>query len=342
LGVTGCPDQVVIAGLLLTVASIAALSWACSLFPTQFVAEFGGFDPSDLFVYRMSGAPTLGYACGGYLSIARWPSGNPRRGNLVQCWACDSPCSPGSTDWGIAFRQSMKPKAAILLFLLALGTIGCSAVRGSGDVINIEVPVENISRLVVSHSFEVNVTVGEEPSLTLRVDDNLQASLSVGVTDNVLRIGLQPRTTVTNATLEADVTITSLEAIEGSGAVDIHLGLLSGSNLDLVLSGASELDGAVEFESMTGQVSGASNLSLSGRVGTLDIEASDASDLSLLELEVDHLRIVLSGASDADITVNDSIKASLSGASSLGYRGDPDVDFDVSGASSIGKITEPG
>lgn len=211
----------------------------------------------------------------------------------------------------------MTAKAATSLVLVAVVVAGCTAVRGSGDVITIDVPIEGVSRLSVSHSFEVNVTVGEQPSLTLRVDDNLEASLSVGMDGDTLRIGLEPRTVVSNATLEADLTVTSLEAIEGSGTVDIHLATLTGSDFDLQIDGASELDGALEFGSMTGEISGASNLSLSGQVGTVDIGASGASDLALLELEVDDLRIRLSGASDAEITVNDSIEASLSGASSL-------------------------
>jgi len=231
----------------------------------------------------------------------------------------------------------------VTLIALALAAAGCSIVEGSGEVVTIDVPIDDFSRLVVTHSFEVNVTVGDEPSLTLRVDDNLEASLNVGVTDDTLRIGLEPRTSVSNATLEADVTVTSLDAIEGSGAVNVHLGTLTGPTLELQLSGASELDGTVDFESMTGKISGASNVSLSGRSGTLDIEASGASDLSLLDLEVDLLTVRLSGASSAEASVNDSIEASLSGASSLRYRGDPDVStLDVSGASSIGKITDPG
>jgi len=94
---------------------------------------------------------------------------------------------------------------------------------------------------------------------------------------------------------------------------------------------------------MTARISGASNLSLSGRVGTLDIEASGASDLAILELVVDSFRISLSGASDTEVTVNDSIEASLSGASSLSYAGDPDVStLETTGASTIGQIPEPG
>jgi hypothetical protein len=235
----------------------------------------------------------------------------------------------------------MRPHVAALL-LLAIVASGCTAVRGSGDVVTIEVPVDDFNRLAVSHSFDVNVSVGDEPSLTLRVDDNLESSLDVEVANDTLRIGLQPRTSVSNATLEADVTVTSLDAVEGSGAVSIDLGSLAGSTLELQLSGASDLNGAVDFDNVTGVLSGASNISLSGRVATLDVDASGASDLALLDLEVDGLIVSLSGASSAEVSVNDSIRASLSGASSLRYRGDPDVTtIDVSGASSIGRITDP-
>lgn len=116
----------------------------------------------------------------------------------------------------------MKHQAGVLLLLIALAATGCTALRGAGDIITVEIPVEDVRRLAVSHSFEVSVTVGDEPLLTLRVDDNLNESLNVGMEGNTLLIDLEPRTTVSNATLEADLTVPSLDAIEGSGPVEIH------------------------------------------------------------------------------------------------------------------------
>jgi MFS family permease len=63
------------ARVLLILATIAATFFGLApLFAASFFAEFGGFDPSDLFVYRLAGAGTLGYAFGGYMSIkdGRW------------------------------------------------------------------------------------------------------------------------------------------------------------------------------------------------------------------------------------------------------------------------------
>ena len=146
--------------------------------------------------------------------------------------------------------------------------------------------------------------VGGAPSLTLRIVDNLEGALAVGMDGDTLRIGLKPRTTVNNATLQADLTVVSLDAIEGSGAVDIHLASVNGSTFDLQLSGASTIDGGpVEFESMNGEMSGASDVTLSGRVGAMDIDASGASNLSLLDLAVTQLKVSLSGASDAEVRV---------------------------------------
>lgn len=63
------------ARLLLAVASAAAAFFGLApLIAAEWFADFGGFDPSDLFIYRLAGAATFGYAFAGYLSIrdGRW------------------------------------------------------------------------------------------------------------------------------------------------------------------------------------------------------------------------------------------------------------------------------
>jgi hypothetical protein len=72
------PDQPILdrpARMLLTVASLAAAFFGLApLIAAEWFADVGGFDPSDLFIYRLAGAATLGYAFAGYLSIrdGRW------------------------------------------------------------------------------------------------------------------------------------------------------------------------------------------------------------------------------------------------------------------------------
>lgn len=215
-----------------------------------------------------------------------------------------------------------KPITVLELASLGLVLSACAVVVGSGDVITVDVPVGVFSRVDVSNSFHVTVDVGETPSLTLRIDENRQPHLDVGVNGDTLRIALKPSISLRDVTLEAALTVTSLSGINGSGASDIRIeDALSGDGLEVDLSGASFLSGPVAMQSIDATVSGASEVLLTGEVDVLTVDASGASQLALLELAIDQLDVELSGASSADVAVSGTLSANLSGASSLRYKG---------------------
>jgi hypothetical protein len=232
-------------------------------------------------------------------------------------------------------------RIVLLATLVVIGTAAVSCtrdtVRGSGNVVARDVAVPSFSRLQVASAFEVTVSLGGQPSLTLQIDDNLDRHVDVGVDGDTLHIGLRRGTSVSDATLQAAVTAPSLAWIQGSGSSRIRVqDPLAGDDLRLELSGASRLDGAAELRSLTAGLSGASELTLSGRVGSVSASASGASRLALERLEVDALEVELSGASNAEVSVRRTLAASLSGASSLRYRGSPTLTRqDTSGGSSI-------
>lgn len=63
------------ARILLSLATIAATVFGLGpLFAAEWMAELGGFALTDLFVYRLAGAATFGYAFAGYLALrsGRW------------------------------------------------------------------------------------------------------------------------------------------------------------------------------------------------------------------------------------------------------------------------------
>lgn len=227
----------------------------------------------------------------------------------------------------------------VMLAGFAISTGACTRIVGTGEILTIPVELGSFSRLEVSSAFVVNVTFGEGPSLTLSIDQAAEDHLRVGIVGDTLRIGIEPRTLLSNVTLEADLVVPSLEAIEGSGAAETHVSGLAAPALEVELSGASVLDGSVDIESLTAELSGASSLALSGRVGQLQAEVSGASDLSLLELVAADVNLDISGASIAEVNVTESLVADLSGASSLRYRGTPAVlETDTSGASSVEQL----
>jgi hypothetical protein len=199
------------------------------------------------------------------------------------------------------------------------------------------VPVTSFSSIEASSAFFVTVAIGAPSSVTVRVDDNIEPYLDVGVSGRTLHLGLGPGTSVTNATLEAQVTAPPPEGLGASGAARIRVtGPIDGPSLHVSLSGAGTLDAAVDIQSLAVASSGASQLTLFGQAARLVATASGASQLGLTDLEVRALTIDLSGASSAQVEVTETISASLSGASSLVYRGTPTfTKQEVSGGSSI-------
>ena len=85
-------------------------------------------------------------------------------------------------------------------------------------------------------------------------------------------------------------------------------------------------------------LSGASDVSISGTASVVNIESSGASDVKAFDLVTDMCTAKASGASDVNITVNKELNAHASGASDIYYKGSAVIkDMQSSGASNVGR-----
>ena len=97
--------------------------------------------------------------------------------------------------------------------------------------------------------------------------------------------------------------------------------------------------GKLEARKMTIDLSGASDMTVSGSSSQLTIDASGASKFKGADLATDFCNARATGASDIRITVNKELSAHASGASDVKYRGEGVIrDIKTSGASSISRI----
>jgi hypothetical protein len=158
----------------------------------------------------------------------------------------------------------------------------------------------------------------------------------------------------------SDVYLTSSD-ISLSGASHLEGFVCEGENITLKLSGAStmtgfsfegswieaDLSGASHLTSKNitansycnVDCSGASTMNARGYALKTEFTGSGSSHFKTLNLESENLNIDLSGASTADVTVNNTIKGRLAGASHLNYKRATDVSgVHLSGASTITKI----
>jgi len=136
------------------------------------------------------------------------------------------------------------------------------------------------------------------------------------------------------------VTMVDLNTIDCSGASTLKSeGQLKFENLEIELSGASDLDLNLKASKVKLHSSGASDADLEGTAENISIENTGASDVNAEELEVKKVDVNSSGAGVVTVNVQDELKVKASGASEVFYKGSPsNVTKDVSGASEIKNI----
>jgi hypothetical protein len=126
-------------------------------------------------------------------------------------------------------------------------------------------------------------------------------------------------------------------ALKLSGASHLETADLQCGGFKVDISGASNLVGsATVLRSAELVASGASRVELAGSSNEARVELSGASQARLYRLTLNGANINVSGASNAQLTVNGKLDVALSGASRLEYSGNPSLgDVRVTGASTL-------
>lgn len=127
--------------------------------------------------------------------------------------------------------------------------------------------------------------------------------------------------------------------LELSGASNFG-GTLQGSNIDMDLSGASDMAGSIDADNIEMELSGASTIKAMGScLDDLVMHLSGASDFLSPEMECRNVSGTMSGSSDAEFSVCESLQVTLSGSSDIVYGIPagcrPLVNCSTSGSSSV-------
>lgn len=203
--------------------------------------------------------------------------------------------------------------------VILLGTACQVDIETSGNTVTETIEVNDFTELEVSSAFDVIVEIGDEPSIEIDLDEEVRDRLEVEQDGDRVSIGFDGGLLSVSGPLEARITTTDLTSISFSGAVDGQITGLDTDQLDVELSGASEVTGR-------------------GSVGVLVIDADGASEADFSGIEADRAELDVTGASSVDVSGAAEVSGRASGASTIEVASDltqADLDVDLSGAASI-------
>ncbi|HVZ97690.1 MAG TPA: head GIN domain-containing protein [Chitinophagaceae bacterium] len=205
--------------------------------------------------------------------------------------------------------------------------------------------VSAFTGIKVSGGITLYLSQGEEYSLAVSASDaDSRSEIKTEVKDNVLTISVSGKHWKhwEGRELRAYVSFKTLDNMEATGACSVFInGTLSTGTLLIRLSGASTMEGKIKAGTISFDLSGASVAKIGGEAENTKIDASGASDIKSYDLTTQNCIARLSGASDARLTISNSVVASASGASTLYFDGNPEKRMiKTSGASSVSQKSE--
>ncbi len=233
----------------------------------------------------------------------------------------------------------MKKYFSGLITLLIAGLVHAQPINDP----NVEVrTVSGYHGIEVSNAFNVYISQDGQEALAVSASDTkYRDHIKTEVVNGILKISYEQGTWNSgNKKLRAYISVKQLDKLTVSGACDVFIkGGLKADELQVVQSGASDLKGSgFDVQRLSVELSGASDMTISGSAARLKVEASGASDFKGFDLVTQYCDADASGASDIKITVNKELNVKASGASDVRYKGDALIrDMKTSGASGVSR-----
>lgn len=209
-----------------------------------------------------------------------------------------------------------------------------SEVAGSGTVTTETRRITGYDRIEIGGEFDVTVTQGGAPSLTLTGDDNLLPLVRTEVQDGTLIVE-EEEDFHSSEGIEIAISAPSLRGISASGSSEVRVTGVRASEFQASVSGSSEMAAEGAFGDLAASVSGSGEIWMKGTAETIDASVSGSGEMDLSGVPARSANVRVSGSGDVHVFVTEALNASVSGSGDVLYGGNPRVSEEVSGSGSV-------
>jgi hypothetical protein len=254
-------------------------------------------------------------------------------------------------------------KRIAITILLTAGLVGCnihigglSGVQGSGKRTSETRNVGEFTGVALDAAANVDVKIGDRPSLVIEGDDNLLPLITTQVKEGVLiianeesyntKIGIQihlttPMLASTSIAGAGSIRAGAVESrkfatsVSGSGNIEIEQ--ISSESFEATLPGSGNIEVKnLKARTVVASVDGSGAIELSGSADQLEASVSGAGNLQLGALATEDATVSVAGSGSADVQVADKLIGTVAGSGSIHYSGKPKVvKREISGSGSI-------
>jgi len=217
-------------------------------------------------------------------------------------------------------KQKIIIKTISTLFLLLLAVpLLFSQVRGNGNVEKQERSVGDFSGIAVRSGIDLIVKQGDQRTVVIEIDENLQEYIITEVESGILNIYVQKNARINKSSaMDAHVTVKQLEKLSVSGGGDVQSqGLINADDMSIALSGGGDLQFDLKANRAKCAVSGGGDVSLDADIREFEAALSGGGDLHF-DGDLGLLDLSMSGGGDAKINGGSGAEGVMIGMSGGG------------------------
>lgn len=240
----------------------------------------------------------------------------------------------------------MKKQLAIVVTAILCVTVAHAQwgkkIKGNGNVISIERQTGTYSGISIDGFYEIELVEGPEGKLDLRGEENILENIETEVKGNMLIVKRKNNLNLIPSK-DKDVFITipvdKIDKIRLSGSGKFTgKKELKADDLDIRVSGSRNIDLTIDVENISVAISGSSNIKLKGMTNRIKVRSSGSSNIQAYDLVADSADFELSGSSNVEVTVNETLSSRVSGSGHIRYHGNPQqINNQISGSGSVSK-----
>ena len=221
----------------------------------------------------------------------------------------------------------------------------------SESMITQEREVKGFKRVTLRDYGELNVSRGEEESLTIESEQQILDAIQSTVRGDTLdiRIGASwldklsfaLSTSLTRIPIKYSLIVKELEALEITGAASVKIDGIESGRLAILLGGAGEIIGReLKAEQLDVDVRGAGRIELSGQADEQWVTIGGAGNYHAPDMATNNTRVEINGAGKATVAAKEELNLAVRGLGSVDYYGPGTVKRTISGLGSINHLGE--
>jgi hypothetical protein len=201
--------------------------------------------------------------------------------------------------------------------------------------------VSGFSRIASSGPFDVHVNINGTESLKINASQDVISQIETIVEDGKLEIRFKDHDEDHGNIGKVDIYVTakSLSALinAGSGSIKVQ-GVVSGNNVDVVLSGSGDIESSIKSGELTANLSGSGSIHLNGTAGTAKINISGSGEVMAKQLKIGSASVSIAGSGSAYFNADKSISAHIVGSGNVIYSGNASLtDVKTIGSGNVSK-----